>query len=131
MNHGFSLGTSPSPSPLRPSPKSWLTIPTDWGSYAIEVQEQDAGSALNLAKAAPERRRQLWQNEVFTAGDGGGCRVENGNLLICERNKDFLVAVAIGTERVRLPASTALLSAPPLVEDGWLQPNNAAWVLRG
>jgi alpha-glucosidase len=36
----------------------------------------------------------------------------------------------MGAEKVRLPAGTVLLSAEPLAEDGWLQPNNAAWVLR-
>ncbi|MET3946847.1 hypothetical protein ABIB49_001546 [Arthrobacter sp. UYCu512] len=37
----------------------------------------------------------------------------------------------MGSEPVRLPAGSVLLSAAPLAEDGWLQPNNAAWVLRG
>jgi alpha-glucosidase len=41
------------------------------------------------------------------------------------------VTVALGTESVPLPAGTVLLSPVPLEEDGWLQPNNAAWVLRG
>ena len=76
-------------------------------------------------------RRLLWKNEVFTADDGGSWRVEAGNLLICERNEHFLVAVTMGTEPVPLPAGTVLLSAAPLAEDGWLQPNNAAWVLQG
>jgi alpha-glucosidase len=72
----------------------------------------------------------LWKNEVFTADDGGSWRVEPGNLLICERNEHFLVAVAMGTDPVELPAGTVLLSAAQLEQDGWLQPNNAAWVLR-
>ena len=68
----------------------------------------------------------MWKNEVFTADDGGTWRVEAGNLLICERSEHFFVAVAMGTEPVQLPAGTVLLSAAPLAEDGWLQPNNAA-----
>lgn len=122
LNHGFSLG--------EPAAEPWLPVPSDWGAHAIELQEQDQQSALNLTKAALELRRQLWKNEVFTADDGGTWRVEAGNLLICERNEHFLVAVAMGTEPVQLPAGTVLLSAAPLAEDGWLQPNNAAWVLR-
>jgi alpha-glucosidase len=86
---------------------------------------------LNLTKAALELRRHLWKNEVFTADDGGTWLVEAGNLLISERNAKFLVAVAMGNVPVPLPAGTVLLSAAPLAEDGWLQPNNAAWVLRG
>jgi alpha-glucosidase len=75
-------------------------------------------------------RRKLWRDGVFTANDGGTWRVEPGNLLICERNAHFLVAVAMVTEPVQLPAGRVLLSAAPLAEDGWLQPNNAAWALR-
>jgi len=122
MNHGFSLAE------LAAEP--WLQQPEGWGTHAVELQQQDPNSVLNLAKAALELRRQLWKNEVFTADDGGTWRVEAGNLLICERNEHFLVAVAMGTEPVPLPAGTVLLSAAPLAEDGWLQPNNAAWVLR-
>jgi alpha-glucosidase len=76
-------------------------------------------------------RRKLWTTGVFGPNDGGTWRLEPGNLLICERGEDFFVAVAMGTEPVRLPAGTVLLSVTPLDQDGWLQPNNAAWVLRG
>lgn len=123
LNHGFSLDSS--------AAEPWLPVPAGWGSHAVELQEQDPESALNLAKAALELRRKLWKNEVFTTGDGGTWRVEPGNLLVCERNADFLVAVAMGDEPVRLPAGTVLLSAMPLEQDGRLQPNNAAWVLKG
>lgn len=123
LNNGFSLAET--------AAEPWLPIPAGWGTHAIERQEQDPESMLNLTKAALELRRQLWKNEVFTEDDGGSWRVEAGNLLICERNEHFLVVVAMGTEPVRLPAGTVLLSAAPLAEDGWLQPNNAAWVLKG
>ncbi|MCI9872758.1 alpha-amylase family glycosyl hydrolase [Arthrobacter humicola] len=122
-NHGFSLGA--------PAAEPWLPVPAGWGTNAVKRQEQDPESALNLTKAALELRRQLWKNEVFAPDDGGKWRVEAGNLLICERNEHFLVAVAMGAEPVKLPAGTVLLSAEPLAEDGWLQPNNAVWVLRG
>ncbi|MGO4121472.1 hypothetical protein [Arthrobacter sp. YAF16] len=42
-----------------------------------------------------------------------------------------MVAVAMGDQPVRVPAGTVSFSAQPLEQDGWLQPNNAAWVLRG
>jgi alpha-glucosidase len=84
---------------------------------------------LSLVRDAVGLRRRLWEQGVFTADDGGTWRVEEGNLLICERNPRFLVAVAMGTEPVRLPAGTVLATAAPLEADGWLQPDNAAWVL--
>jgi len=58
---------------------------------------------LNLTKAALELRRQLWNNEVFTADDVGVWRVEAGILLTCARNAHFPVAVAMGIEPVQLP----------------------------
>lgn len=123
LNHGFSLSdTAGAP---------WLPQPEGWGTHAVELQQQDPTSALNLTRTALELRRQLWKNEVFTANDGGTWRVDAGNLLICERNEHFLVAIAMGTEPVQLPAGTVLLSAVPLADEGWLQPNNAAWVLKG
>lgn len=122
LNHGFSLADS--------AGEPWLPIPEDWGTHAIDRQQQDPHSTPNLTRTALELRRQLWKNEVFTADDGGSWRVDAGNLLICERNEHFLVAVAMGTESAKLPAGTVLLSAAPLEEAGWLQPNNAAWVLR-
>lgn len=126
LHHGFALGTAEGP-PSEP----WLPLPAGWGHYAVERQVQDAGSVLNLTKAALALRRKLWKNAVFTANDGGTWRVEAGELLLCERNRDFLVAVGMGTEPVELPAGTVLLSAAPLEQDGWLQPNNAAWILTG
>lgn len=92
----------------------------------------DPESSLNLTKRVLDLRRQQWKNGIFTTDDGGSSRVEAGNLLICERNERFPVAVAMGSEPVRLPPGTVLLAAAaPLAEDGRLQPNNAAWVLRG
>jgi alpha-glucosidase len=122
LNHGFSLGENPT--------APWLPQPDGWGTHAVELQERGPQSALNLTRTALELRRQLWNNSVFTLDDGGNWRVDAGDLLICERNEHFLVAVAMGTEPVRLPAGAVLLSSSPLAEDGWLQPNNAAWVLR-
>ena len=124
LNHGFALEGSSA------AATAWLPIPADWGTHAIERQELDPLSALNLTTAALELRRQLWKNEVFTTVAGGTWHIEAGNLLICERNEHFLVAVAMGPEPVQLPAGSVLLSAAPLDKDGWLQPNNAAWVLR-
>ena len=129
LNHGFSLGSVGEPA-ANQAAAPWLPQPEGWGSHAIETQQQDPGSTLALVTAAVGLRRKLWEQGVFTADDGGSWRVEAGNLLICERSPKFLVAVAMGSEPVRLPAGTVLASAVPLDTDGWLQPDNAAWVLR-
>ncbi|MGO4193002.1 alpha-amylase family glycosyl hydrolase [Arthrobacter sp. YAF17] len=123
LSHGFSL--------TEPAAQPWLPVPEGWGEHAIERQQQDAESSLSLVTKALELRRLLWKTEIFGPDDGGSWRVEAGNMLICERSADFFVAVAMGREPVRLPAGSVLLSAAPLEENGWLRPNNAAWVLRG
>ena len=128
--HGFSLGSAAGPAATQAA-APWLPQPAGWGRHAVETQQQDPGSTLALVTAAVGLRRKLRENGVFTADDGGSWRVEAGNLLICERSPKFLVAVAMGSEPVRLPAGTVLASAVPLEADGWLQPDNAAWVLGG
>ncbi|MDI3242222.1 alpha-amylase family glycosyl hydrolase [Arthrobacter sp. AL05] len=127
LSHGFSRAETVAVK----SPTPWLPIPAGWGTHAIELQQQDPASSLALVTNALRLRRLLWNNEVFGPDDGGTWRVEAGNLLICERSADFFVAVAMGSEPVQLPTGSVLLSAAPLTEDGWLQPNDAAWVLRG
>ena len=124
QNHGFAVPESGA------AAQSWLPTPPGWGTLAIEKQLQDAGSSLALVTTALGLRRTMWQEGIFTANDGGSWRVESGNLLICERNPEFLVAIAMGDEPVQLPAGSVVLSAAPLEEGGWLQPNNAVWLLR-
>ncbi|MGF9650422.1 alpha-amylase family glycosyl hydrolase [Pseudarthrobacter oxydans] len=121
LTHGFSEREAAGP---------WLPVPEGWGDYAVERQQQDPHSVLQLATQAIALRRRLWDEGVFTADDGGTWRVEEGNLLLCERSPRFLVALAMGAERVKLPAGVVLFSAFPLAEDGWLQPDNAVWIRR-
>jgi alpha-glucosidase len=49
---------------------------------------------VHLVARLLELRRHLRDKGILTAGDGGSWRVEIGNLLICERNPEFFVAVA-------------------------------------
>ncbi|MDQ0827034.1 alpha-glucosidase [Arthrobacter sp. B2I5] len=121
-SHGFS--------PTGGAQAPWLPIPDGWGSHAVKRQQRDPRSPLALATRAIALRRQLWADGTFTADDGGTWRVEAGNLLTCERSPGFLVALAMGSEPVKLPAGVVLFSASPLEQDGWLQPDNAVWLRR-
>ena len=92
-------------------------------------RHQPATGRIARPPARPiPQARAAEQHPLFF--DGGTWRVEEGNLLLCERNPGFLVAIAMGTERVKLPAGVVLFSAFPLAEDGWLQPDNAVWIQR-
>lgn len=121
-NHSFSLA--------EPASRPWLPQPAMWGRQAVELQEQDPDSMLALATRAIAQRRSLREDGTFRADDGGTWRVEAGNLLLCERGSGVLVAVAMGTEPVKLPPGVVLFSAFPLENDGWLQPDNAVWLRR-
>jgi hypothetical protein len=66
--------------------------------WARDRQQEDPDSMLRLATQAIALRRRLWDNGVFTADDGGTWHVKEGNMLLCERNRGFLVAVAMGTK---------------------------------
>ncbi|WP_104116819.1 alpha-amylase family glycosyl hydrolase [Arthrobacter sp. B1805] len=109
----------------------WLPAPAEWGSRSVEAHQHDGGSTLHLVIAALQLRKQLFEKEVLLSDDGGTWRVEDGGLLVCERNDQFLVAVAMGDAPVRLPAGDVVLSSSPLSAEGLLPPDAAAWVLRG
>ena len=118
-SHGFSaVGGAP----------SWLPTPDGWGTRAVERQQRHPGSHLALARQAIALRRRLWADGTFTVNDGGTWRLQEGGLLLCQRSPGFLVAVAMGSAPARLPAGVVLFSAFPLEQDGWLQPDNAAWL---
>ncbi|MHA7263439.1 alpha-amylase family glycosyl hydrolase [Arthrobacter sp. TMN-37] len=122
LTHGFSLAD--------PAADPWLPVPPGWGRWAIEAQRGDPASTQQLTVRALALRRRLLAEGVLDAGDGAVWRVEDGGLLICERGPRFLVAVAMGAAPVRLPAGTVLASAVPQAAEGWLEPDNAAWLLR-
>jgi glycosidase len=50
-NYGFSLVQSPA--------NPWLPYPENWGTYAIELQQQDPHSTVHLVARVLELRRQL------------------------------------------------------------------------
>ncbi|WP_246018532.1 alpha-amylase family glycosyl hydrolase [Arthrobacter crusticola] len=120
--HGFSM-TDPAAEP-------WLPQPPGWGQGAIEAQRNDPASPQQLVVRALELRRRLLAEGVLDAGDGASWHVDDGGLLLCERGHGFLLAVAMGEGPVRLPAGTVLITAVPQAAEGWLEPDNAAWLLR-
>ncbi|WP_051388915.1 alpha-amylase family glycosyl hydrolase [Arthrobacter sp. 35W] len=122
FNHGFSLADT--------AAQPWLPQPTGWGSHAIEQQLKDPGSTQQLVVRALALRRRLLAEGVLADDDGGRWRTETGGLLLCDRGRGFLVAIAMGTDAVRLPEGTVILTAAPQPTAGWLEPNNAAWIQR-
>ncbi len=108
----------------------WLPTPASWDAWSIERQADDDASALRLVTTALDVRKRLIREGVLSPEDIGSWRVEDGNLLICERGGHFLVAVAMGEEPVRVPRGEVVLTSSPLTPEGLLPPDTAAWVMR-
>nr|RZI34970.1 putative oligo-1,6-glucosidase 2 [Cryobacterium sp. SO1] len=121
-NHGFS------PDGAQPA---WLPAPEGWGAWSIDAQQAAEGSAYSAFTAAIDLRAELLASGVFQASESTRWRLEGDGLVLCEREGGVTVAVAMGDGPVRLPAGRLLCSSAPLLPDGRLPADAAAWVLRG
>ena len=127
LNHGFSLGGTEAG-----QSEPWLPLPDGLGhprrrtpgtGPAVRPEPDQSG-----AGAAPAVVEERGLHRRTTAAPGGSkpgtCSSANATRISSSPSR-------WGANRCSCPAGTVLLSAAPLAEDGWLQPNNAAWVLRG
>ena len=121
-SHGFSQGETPD--------APWLPVPEGWGEFAVEQQHLDPDSTLQLVVRAVELRKKLTASGVFGKDDDVSWAVQDGGLLLCRRQRNISIAIAMGSERVRLPAGEVLISARPLDSAGWLEPGNSAWIVQ-
>jgi alpha-glucosidase len=106
----------------------WLPVPPGWGAWSVEAAEADAGSTLNLCRAALALRRRLHDEGVLTADDPVDWAVDGGRL--AARRGRFTLLVAMGDDPVPLPPGEVLLATARVV-DGRLPADAAAWVLDG
>ena len=115
-SHGFSTN------PLLGKSDSWLPQPSAWGDYAVDLQERDPDSTLNLYRKALAIRR----NESGL-GDGMLTWIEAGQDIVAfTRPGGFHCYVNFGIE-VALPAGAqVLLSSIPLVT-GMIPTDSAVW----
>ena len=120
--HGFS------PDGAQPA---WLPAPEGWGDWGIDAQQGDEDSAFSAFTSAIGVRRELLASGVFQASESTLWRLAGGGLVLCEREGGVTVAVAMGDTPARLPAGRVLCSSAPLLPDGSLPADAAAWVLRG
>lgn len=101
----------------------WLPQPADWAPLAVDAQERDPQSTLNLYRRAVALRRRLT--------DFGGSDLEwlelGADVLAFRRGDDTLSITNLGATPVPLPAHhELLLSSQPL--DGTLPPDATAWL---
>lgn len=101
---------------------SWLPQPEGWGAYAVEAQDGDPGSTLELYRTAARLRGELLtSNEDLTWLDAGD------DVLMFERGGGVLVAVNCSDVPVPIPDGEILVASErDLV--GELAPDVAIWV---
>ncbi|MGW9159540.1 glycoside hydrolase family 13 protein [Microbacterium sp. NPDC055665] len=101
--------------------KSWLPQPTEWATYARDVEEVDPGSTLALYKRLLAARREH--------GFGSGSLIweDAGAETVAFRRGDVHVVANLGTEPIELPAdATVILQSQPF--DGAAIPvDTAVW----
>jgi alpha-glucosidase len=117
--HGFAPDGSSPP---------WLPVPPGWGSYAVEAQRADAGSTLNLCRAALALRRRLHADGVVGADDPVEWTVDDDHRLIARRGRGLTLVIAMGDSAVPLPPGRPLITSTPLTGEGRLPPDAAAWL---
>jgi alpha-glucosidase len=106
------------------SGQTWLPQPADWASYTAEAETADAGSMLELYRAALRIRR-----EEPALGDGQmHWTVHLADVLAFTRQPGFMCLVNLSTEDVPLPKHESVLLASGPLNDDALPPDTAVWL---
>ena len=104
--HGFSSDATVGPT------QSWLPQPSWWGGFAVDGENQDPTSTLNMYKSALRIRR-----EHSGLGEGSITWLpSNDQALMFERVDGFICIVNFGIENLQIPeGAKVLLSSAPLL----------------
>ena len=102
----------------------WLPQPADWAGLAVEAQDADPGSTLNLYRAAIALRRRI---DDLAGSDLEW--LELGADVLAFRRGDGTVSITnLGAVPVPLPAHHEVLLASTLLDGGALPPDSTAWL---
>jgi len=118
--HGFSSDASMLPT------ESWLPQPSWWGEFAVNQQDSDDSSALNMYRDALRIRSS---HSGLGNGDMNWLPSDD-RVLMFERGAGFICAVNFGEDDLQLPDSTrVLMSSAPLLSRR-LPMDTAVWLQR-
>ena len=101
---------------------SHLPQPDWFGDYAVEVQNDDPASTLNLYRRALELRAELQDDEKLEWED-----VTDSSLTF-RRPGEWRVVLNFGTDPIPLPSGEVLLSSSELGDGGLLPGETCAWL---
>jgi alpha-glucosidase len=105
------------------SADTWLPQPTDFGTYATDVQQDDDDSTLAMYRRALDTRRS------FSLGSGSLTWMRSPDDVLTWTNGAVTVVGNFGTAPVPLPAGRVLVaSVPDAAADGVLAGDSAVWL---
>jgi alpha-glucosidase len=102
----------------------WLPQPAWFAEYAVDVQDGDPGSVLELARAALAIRRR---NPALGEGDLTWRSAPGEEVLVFDRPQGFRCVVNLSASAVPVDG-VVLLASGPLDADGALPPDTTAWL---
>ena len=115
----FGFSTSPSIT----TESAWLPQPKNWGDFAVDKQDADPASTLNMYRAALKIR-----HEEEGLGDGEITWIEAGPKVVAfERPGHFACYVNLGTA-IELPAGAEVLLVSAPLEGNRLPTDTAVWL---
>jgi len=117
-------------------PRTWLPQPAGWAPMSVAAQTGDAGSMLELYRAALRLRRSVTGHlQWLDTPDPQGPLVQaptagtDPDVLAFRRDSGLVCVVNLGSAPVSLAGyGELLLASGPLTDDGGLPPDTAAWL---
>jgi alpha-glucosidase len=103
----------------------WLPQPAWFARWAAEVEADDAGSTLELVRAALARRREL---PALGEGTLEWISAPGDDVLVFRREPGFRCLVNLSSVAVALPAHDEVLLGSGPLDDGRLPPDTAVWL---
>ena len=137
FGHGGSFGFSPAvKADGTPAAEPHLPQPKWYARYAVDVEEQDPSSMLNLYREALRLRHEMqtedlsleWLPEDRSSGKPDGANGFTGGTIAYKRANGWASITNFGAEPVDLPAGELLLVSGPLTTDDKLPQDTSAWI---
>ena len=134
---GASFGFSPAvKTDGTPADEPHLPQPKWFKDMAVDIQDADPGSMLNLYRAALAIRHKLrnedtdvtWLPEDRPSERNDGANGYRGGVIAYRRSNGWASLTNFSSEPATLPAGTLLLASGPLTEDGKLPQDTTAWL---
>ncbi|WP_140493492.1 glycoside hydrolase family 13 protein [Bifidobacterium sp. UTBIF-78] len=137
FGHGGSFGFSPvTKADGTPTAEPHLPQPVWFKDFAVDVEDADPDSMLNLYRRTLALRHELqtddmsltWLDEDRPGDKPDGANGAFGGIIAYKRANGWACVTNFGADAVTLPAGEVLLTSAPLTEDGLLPQDTSAWV---